>query len=1011
MGADDRPRERALEERVARLETRLRRLERMMGLEGDQRPPAVGQRAPAAGQLAPAAAAVAPPPPAPAPKTPTGVAGIATWATPPSSVQVASREHRARPEPRRKVPASIRFPAFSGSLEDIEARLTGRTLAWVGGLALILGAIFFLSLAFTRGWIGPELRVLIGLATGSIALGGGATFMERGNRLLGHVLSAVGLAVISVSLVGATRLYGLVPVEVGLVAALLSAIVAAVIAVRANSQIVAAFGLVAVLAAPPLMGATPDLATLAFVAVVLVGTTAVALWRSWSWLPPTAFILSAPQAASWVTSDPEPALGLLGIGLFWLLNIVAAGGEEFRRHRDDLSTSSATLLLANVAFFVWAGFVLLSGDLLVYRGFFLVLVALAQLGVGVYFVVRDGDRNLFGLLAMGTGIAALTMAAPVQLGASAVPIAWSAEAVALAWVAVRRGHPYSAAVSGILYGLAGTYVAALYGQPIESTTGVPFVDGAGASLGFFLAAVAFGTWIVRDRSLRSALAAFGLVIAGVCATNVLDAPSTVIAMSILIVIGTAVWRALPVLPGEPIAWQVKGLIPTVLQGNVDWRRKADALLPLVTVLLGAWATLLLVGPVFPVIGGDVHATVPFVHPAGAALAGYLVALAAVAWISARSRLREPLAALGLLVTVWACSVEFDAVALVATWSTLMVVGFAMWRALATLPREDPPVVFLALGRAWTLDLGLPLAALLSGLLAAMHVLLFELPIARFGDVRPPEVPFTDDGAVAAMILIVAVLGVGAVLGGAFARRVTILVAGGIAAYAIPFEVYAWAVAVLWVGLGGLALVMSRVDRAGRSAYLVADAGMIVGATVVAIGIVARPSRLVVGDAAVEPLIALQSVAALGSVVLGLVALAWSASTEPWARWSWRAAGVTTVYLLSVFVVDVVGTQVGGPVATDELRTQGQVALSVLWAVLGVVTFVAGLRLGIGDLRRAGLALLALATAKVFLFDLSALDVAYRVISLIVLGLLLLSSAWIWQRLQPKRLPASGDRAA
>ena len=61
----------------------------------------------------------------------------------------------------------------------------------------------------------------------------------------------------------------------------------------------------------------------------------------------------------------------------------------------------------------------------------------------------------------------------------------------------------------------------------------------------------------------------------------------------------------------------------------------------------------------------------------------------------------------------------------------------------------------------------------------------------------------------------------------------------------------------------------------------------------------------------------------------------------------------------------------------------------------------GLRLRIDDLRHGGLALLALATAKVFLFDLSALDVAYRVISLVALGILLLTSAWVWQRLQPK----------
>jgi len=295
-------------------------------------------------------------------------------------------------------------------------------------------------------------------------------------------------------------------------------------------------------------------------------------------------------------------------------------------------------------------------------------------------------------------------------------------------------------------------------------------------------------------------------------------------------------------------------------------------------------------------------------------------------------------------------------------------------------------------------------------LAAFHALAMELPIDRFGDVIPPEIPFTDDGAVASMILTVAVLASGAVIGGALARRVSILVAGGVVAYAIPFEVYAWAVAVLWVGLGGLALVMTRVDRAGRTAFLVADAGLIIGAAVVAVGIVARPTRLVVGATAIEPIVALQSVASIGAVALGLVALSWNGRSERWARWTWSAAGGTTVYLLSVAVVDAVATQVGGAVTTAELRTQGQVAISVLWAVLGVVAFVAGLRLRIDDLRRCGLALLALATAKVFLFDLAALDVAYRVISLIALGLLLLASAWLWQRLQP-RPPDAGAPAS
>jgi uncharacterized membrane protein len=74
-------------------------------------------------------------------------------------------------------------------------------------------------------------------------------------------------------------------------------------------------------------------------------------------------------------------------------------------------------------------------------------------------------------------------------------------------------------------------------------------------------------------------------------------------------------------------------------------------------------------------------------------------------------------------------------------------------------------------------------------------------------------------------------------------------------------------------------------------------------------------------------------------------------------------------------------------------------LSISWVVVGAIAFGIGLVRSILEARLSGLGLLALATAKVFLFDLASLEVAYRVISLIALGLLLLTSAWLWQRLQ------------
>ena len=521
---------------------------------------------------------------------------------------------------------------------------------------------------------------------------------------------------------------------------------------------------------------------------------------------------------------------------------------------------------------MWAGFTVLSGDSVTYRGLFLLAIAAAHLAVGGFFVARDGERNLFGLLTLGTGIAALTMAMPIQLGAPAVPVAWTAEAVALAWVAVRRGHPYSAAASAILFLLAGVAVATLYPIGQVASSGFPFFDARGGALAFFLAGAAIGVWIIRDRSLRSGLGALGLLIAMYCAAVVLTGLAVVLGAGVLMLVAALTIRLLPMLPSRPIGWLVDGLIPEAAR-DIAWRAPLDLALPAVLLLFGA------------VAGG--------------------------------------------------------------------------------------------------------------------HLAAVELPLAQFGAVTPPPVPFSDAGALGAGILLAAVLAAGWIVGGGLAGRASILIAGGIAAYTIPFEVYAWAVSILWVGLGLGALAIARRDRIAAVAFEIAATVAVVGAGIVALGIVAPPSRLVVGPAAIPVVQALQSFAALGAVVIGLAALGRS-WPEPTVRRSMRyGAAALAVYALSVLAVDIVGMRAGGGIELAELHTQGHVVLSVLWAVLGVGAFVYGIRSKLAEARQGGLLLLALATTKVFLFDLAALDVAYRVISLIALGLLLLASAWLWQRAQPK----------
>ncbi|MDP9483854.1 MAG: DUF2339 domain-containing protein [Chloroflexota bacterium] len=771
-------------------------------------------------------------------------------------------------------------------MADLEQRLTGRILAWVGGIALIAGAILFLSLAFSRGWIGPEARVILGLAGGALGIGLGAwLFEESRQRPVAHVLTAVGLGAISIALIAATRLYGLIPTELGLAGSLLTAVLAAFIAVRAGSQTIAGFGLLAVLAAPPLMGASPNLVTMGFLATAVVGTTAISLFRTWAYLPWVAFFLSAPQLASWLVGlhGDGRLLGLTVLAGYWLVNAVAASGEETLRRRRVLRPATATLVLANAAFLVSAGFVLLDGSLETYRGAFLVCVAIAHFAIGGWFLRAEGDRHLFGLLVAGTGLAALTIAVPVQFGASVVPIAWAAEAVVLAWIRVRRDHLYSGAAAALLGVFAIDHIL-LVEMPLRDLSGlvrpdVPFTDPAGLAVAFVVAALLLVAWILR------------------------------------------------------VAWERAAVIS-------------------VAVLLVAYA-------------------LPF---------------------------------------------ELVGVAVLVGWAILAVGAIAIDRRLVSRADRPPSgaaseapaappsgAASEAPAAAW-LERSVWFAGAIAYLAALGHALAEELPLEDLFRTELPAVPFVDPGGLAIVILMAGALAVAYI-----DRRRAVgvgcgLLATGIAAYGVTFELSLDAVVVAWSALAILVAFVARARREEEAWWLAAADGLAaLGAAAILVG-VAPIDRLVVDadrTGAILPLVN-GSTAAIASVVVALAASARFQARRRLTPPRVALAAIGAVYLLSIGVVDVFQARLGGSIGEEELAKQAQVALSVLWAVLGAAAVTVGLVRDLPRARQAGLVLLALVTVKVFLVDLAALDVAYRVLSLLALGITLLGSAYLFGRFRPSR---------
>lgn len=91
----------------------------------------------------------------------------------------------------------------------------------------------------------------------------------------------------------------------------------------------------------------------------------------------------------------------------------------------------------------------------------------------------------------------------------------------------------------------------------------------------------------------------------------------------------------------------------------------------------------------------------------------------------------------------------------------------------------------------------------------------------------------------------------------------------------------------------------------------------------------------------------------------------------------------------------------GDTAGGEARQIGQSWLSAFWTATGLGAVVWGMVRHSPKARLGGLALLMVAIAKVWTYDLSELEETARALSFVALGLLLLAGAFAYQRFKPE----------
>lgn len=231
---------------------------------------------------------------------------------------------------------------------------------------------------------------------------------------------------------------------------------------------------------------------------------------------------------------------------------------------------------------------------------------------------------------------------------------------------------------------------------------------------------------------------------------------------------------------------------------------------------------------------------------------------------------------------------------------------------------------------------------------------------------------------------------------------SLLTAGGIALGAIglanafdgPMLVAIWSAMA-----AALAYMATRVDRthspvlSNAERLLYTAFGFLGLAIVHMLAVEAPPTAIVEG------------VEDLGSSVVAIACCAgaalacwhWSREIEPKiATVVGYVSAAGFVYMGSVSIIDLIGDNVSG-----EAREIGQAWLSAFWAATGFGAVVWGMARRSWKVRLGGLALLGIAIAKVWTYDLAELEEVARALSFVALGLLLLAGAFAYQRFKPE----------
>ncbi len=387
------------------------------------------------------------PPEPEAPPVPTQPEFVPSALEPPPSPAWAAAAEAVQSAPVH-APVPPPAPAPAPRL-DLEQRIGARWSTWIGVVAILFAASFFVKWSIENDLIGPRARLGLGLTAGLALLAAGLGLHRRRDvPYLSEGLSGLGLGLCYLSLYAGYAYHDLLQVGAAFALMFIVTVLGTVVAVVSERQVTAVLALLGGLLTPVLLARQEprERELMGYLLVLDILVLVIARYHTWRGLNRFAWAGTVLLLAPVLMRDPDSAFPVARLvllsGLFVLFLLTPLAREW--RQRGRITEVDLVIVAGTAAGYFWAVYVTLDGWRPLLEAPAAMALAIVYTMLAGFYRRRVSDDDATVAVLIGIAWVFLTLAMPLALNGPWITLAWAAEGAVLLSVAPRLATPVAA---------------------------------------------------------------------------------------------------------------------------------------------------------------------------------------------------------------------------------------------------------------------------------------------------------------------------------------------------------------------------------------------------------------------------------------------------------------------------------------------------------------------------------------------------------------------------------------